>query len=680
MGYLGLTPTTAQQNYLNIDDISGSFNGTTTSFALQVGGVAPVPFPVTNSCLISVGGVIQQPDDTGTDGFRISGGNIIFSSAPGTGEDFFGLVLAGADYLNVGANFPDGTVGTPSITFESDLNTGIYHPSADSIAITSGGTAALTVDSNQRVGVGTSSPDQVLHITSPGDTRALITSGGTGDAVMMFENASGNNWGHGLDLSSGNYVIAYKSSGNPSLTADGKLNIDSSGRLGLGTSSPGVILDVAAGTGNFPRLTSSAADPYLRLQNTSAAGKDWLIYCSGTGSGAAGAIRVYNNTDDKLPLTLDSSGRVGIGTTSPTAPLEIVATTGQPILKASASTGTNGCYSQFSNTAGALIVGRDNSSGGVLGGGAYASHIYSQGAYPLVFSTDSTQRAQIDSSGRLLVGTSTSVGSGSGQYAKLQVGPSTFGSTSGGKISIQRGEAASAISSGSEIGQLVFSDNAGGDYAFITVRSDAAGGSSDYPGRIEFSTTADGASSPTERMRISSTGNVDIGSVSGPSGSVSSTGFRFMEGNGFWWSTTGANSYWNVNTQTYFNFRYNGSGSGAIIINNGSVNYNTSSDYRIKENVVPLIGAIDRIKQLQVHRFNFLANPNKTVDGFIAHEVQDIVPEAISGTKDEVDNAGSPVYQGIDQSKLVPLLTAALQEAIGRIETLEAEVAALKGA
>jgi len=153
-----------------------------------------------------------------------------------------------------------------------------------------------------------------------------------------------------------------------------------------------------------------------------------------------------------------------------------------------------------------------------------------------------------------------------------------------------------------------------------------------------------------------------------------------MEGNGFWWSTTGANSYWNVNTQTYFNFRYNGSGSGAIIINNGSVNYNTSSDYRIKENVVPLIGAIDRIKQLQVHRFNFLANPNKTVDGFIAHEVQDIVPEAISGTKDEVDNAGSPVYQGIDQSKLVPLLTAALQEAIGRIETLEAEVAALKGA
>jgi hypothetical protein len=68
------------------------------------------------------------------------------------------------------------------------------------------------------------------------------------------------------------------------------------------------------------------------------------------------------------------------------------------------------------------------------------------------------------------------------------------------------------------------------------------------------------------------------------------------------------------------------------------------------------------------------------MDGFLAHEAQAVVPEAVTGEKDAVDDDGNPVYQGIDQSKLVPLLTAALQEAIGRIETLEAEVAALKGA
>jgi hypothetical protein len=131
------------------------------------------------------------------------------------------------------------------------------------------------------------------------------------------------------------------------------------------------------------------------------------------------------------------------------------------------------------------------------------------------------------------------------------------------------------------------------------------------------------------------------------------------------------------------NFIYFSNSAGALagsISHSGttSVTYATSSDYRLKENVVPLTGAIDRVNQLQPSQFNFIADPGKTVDGFIAHEAQAVVPECVTGTKDEVDADGNPVYQGIDQSKLVPLLTAALQEAIGRIETLEAEVAALK--
>jgi hypothetical protein len=108
------------------------------------------------------------------------------------------------------------------------------------------------------------------------------------------------------------------------------------------------------------------------------------------------------------------------------------------------------------------------------------------------------------------------------------------------------------------------------------------------------------------------------------------------------------------------------------------VSYSTASDYRLKENVVPLTGAANRLNQLQVHRFNFIADPDTTVDGFIAHEAQAVVPECVTGTKDEVDADGNPVYQGIDQSKLVPLLTAALQEALAKIETLEAKVAALE--
>ena len=110
-----------------------------------------------------------------------------------------------------------------------------------------------------------------------------------------------------------------------------------------------------------------------------------------------------------------------------------------------------------------------------------------------------------------------------------------------------------------------------------------------------------------------------------------------------------------------------------------STSYNTSSDYRLKENVTAISDGITRLKTLKPKRFNFIADAETTVDGFLAHEVT-AVPEAITGTKDEVDSDNNPVYQGIDQSKLVPLLTAALQEEVAKREALEARVAALEAA
>lgn len=117
---------------------------------------------------------------------------------------------------------------------------------------------------------------------------------------------------------------------------------------------------------------------------------------------------------------------------------------------------------------------------------------------------------------------------------------------------------------------------------------------------------------------------------------------------------------------------------GSITVTGTATSYNTSSDYRLKENVVALTGAKARLNNLSVKRFNFTANPSVTVDGFLAHEVTPVVPEAIFGTKDEEDAEGNPVYQGIDQAKLVPLLTAALQEAFAEIDALTTRVAALE--
>jgi hypothetical protein len=109
---------------------------------------------------------------------------------------------------------------------------------------------------------------------------------------------------------------------------------------------------------------------------------------------------------------------------------------------------------------------------------------------------------------------------------------------------------------------------------------------------------------------------------------------------------------------------------GSITTHNSATSYNTSSDYRLKENVTAISDGITRLKTLKPYRFNFKADATTTVDGFFAHEVT-AVPEAITGTKDEVDENNNPVYQGIDQSKLVPLLVAAVQELIGRVEKLE---------
>ena len=112
---------------------------------------------------------------------------------------------------------------------------------------------------------------------------------------------------------------------------------------------------------------------------------------------------------------------------------------------------------------------------------------------------------------------------------------------------------------------------------------------------------------------------------------------------------------------------------GSISISTSATSFNTSSDYRLKENVVTDWDATSRLKQLKPSRFNFKGDKDTTVDGFLAHEVSSIVPEAVTGTKDEVDEDGNAVMQGIDQSKLVPLLVKTIQELEARIAKLEGE-------
>ena len=184
----------------------------------------------------------------------------------------------------------------------------------------------------------------------------------------------------------------------------------------------------------------------------------------------------------------------------------------------------------------------------------------------------------------------------------------------------------------------------------------------------------------TEAMRINSNGAVGIGSTI-------NTHKLYVEGggNGVHIKQTSAGGY-NLecnaqdNSGTYYfvNFLKNGAGISNITSNGSTISYNTGSDHRLKENVNYDFDATTRLKQLKPARFNFIEYPDRTVDGFVAHEVSSIVPEAITGEKDAVDENGNPIYQGIDQSKLVPVLTKALQEAITKIEELETRIQTLE--
>ena len=197
------------------------------------------------------------------------------------------------------------------------------------------------------------------------------------------------------------------------------------------------------------------------------------------------------------------------------------------------------------------------------------------------------------------------------------------------------------------------------------------------PGDNELSLVTDG----TTRVLVNGAGDLRIGQTSTSTPGVTNTtvgiGFEPVIGSISISRASGASLFLNANADgSVASFQRSGTTVGSIGVTTTATAYYTSSDYRLKENVVSLSGASYRVQQLKPCQFNFINEPGLVVDGFLAHEAQAVVPEAVSGQKDAVDDDGNPVYQGIDQGKLVPLLTAALQEALDRISALEASFAA----
>ncbi len=320
-------------------------------------------------------------------------------------------------------------------------------------------------------------------------------------------------------------------------------------------------------------------------------------------------------------------------------------------------------------------------------------------SHDLRFKDAGTEKMRIASTGKVGIGETSPLGN-------LHVKTGDTGATS---VSGNADEL--IIENTGNVGMTIQSANDGVGNVYF---GDVANGS---VGRVSYDHSSNSMSFNTnasERMQIESDGTVMIPNA-GDNGKI------LLEG-GFSNPQIGIIGPTTSNTnKMYFS---NGNGTvGSIATNGSATSFNTSSDHRLKENVNYDFDATTRLKQLKPARFNFKTNANTTVDGFIAHEVETIIPEAISGEKDamipevlykdevlytaeddlpegtsigdvktpadnlpegknfgDIKEIAKPNYQGIDQSKLVPLLTKALQEAITKIETLETKVTALENA
>ena len=510
--------------------------------------------------------------------------------------------------------------------------------------------------------------------TTNGNTVIGALPNGTGviSAVDLYNNSDLTNAGRGrLVMSTAAFAIQALVNGTGTqvpitfAVTNEAMRIDTSGNVGIGTSSPLNRLDV--------RAASDVIANYQTIQaiSTNSAGADLGGgialggYYIGTSSIAmfgsivgrksnatSGNFDGYlafgtNNTSTGVVerMRIDSSGNVGIGTSSPTTP--------------------DGRVLHISNSQSARIHLTDSDFGEGSLDGLYLSQIgadsylYNFENGFMMFATNNTERMRIDSSGN--VGIGNSIPSSFNAFANRLV----IGAGSGDSgLTVYTGSAAS--------GSLNFADGTAGTAA--------------YQGYIQYNHNLDamdfyvnyaGSSSP--RMRITSGGDLLVGTTVSPDSVATGVGVSGGQ------IQTTRNSV-NPNIIMYktngfagemIRFNYISTDVGSIDVSTTATSYNTSSDYRLKENIAPMTGALNKVAQLKPCTYTWKST-GEAGQGFIAHELQAIVPDAVTGEKDAVDAEGKPVYQGVDTSFLVAILTAAIQEQQAMIEELKQEVALLK--
>jgi hypothetical protein len=459
-----------------------------------------------------------------------------------------------------------------------------------------------------------------------------------------------------------------------------RLHITSAGLVGIGNSSPGAKLDIS-GSGNLVRLGDGTNTFDVRFQGPN----NWDVQLDAS----ADTFSIRRNSSSKV--TVSPAGNVGIGTTSPTF---------------AAGGGVQASFATFSSF---RATSGSNTGTDFAAASDGKGYIYVRDNADLLIGTNNAERARIDSSGRLLVGTSTARSNifNASYSALFQVETDTTvtsqalltsatAGVQGARLTLAHQRSGgiggnTILQSGDETGFISFQGSDGSEFvesASIKGEVDGTPSANDMPGRLVFSTTADGAASPTERMRINNTGSVTAqGATSVASGTHS------FQDNGS--SPNTVRLYNNTDSNNTGNrFLICDAGSSVlraeIRSNGGLANFSANnanlSDRNAKKDISPAVDTWDCLKEWEIVNYRYKDQP-EDADlnlGVIAQQVAESCPEVITvfqQAKEATEDAPAREERlGVKEQQMYWMAIKALQEAQVRIEQLESKVAALEGA
>ena len=723
---------------------NATFNGTAYRFVLSNAGAKA------EQHLVSINGVIQKPNSgtsQPSEGFAIDGSSIIFSNAPATGSDYFIITIGSSVNIGTPSNntVSTATLQNLAVTGDKIANDTITEVKLDIHQAPSDGKFLKYTSSNGMEWGDV--PAGVGGATGVDFNDTVKARFGTGNDLEIYHDSNGNsqiynNTGFLLfNADAGNIDFRFNSGNDHSvdMNRDGAVELYYDNSKKLETTSTGIAV---TGRGDFTKADSPAlhvgnTDYYFKLGQWASSSSP-VIDAIGTNSslifgingsevgrfvgddfrlgdskklalGASQDLQIYHDgangnyiksaVDDR-DLYLQSTRDVYISTGDGSTGIHT-------FLYAADNAGVELRYDnvkKFETTATGIEVPSTSGMSGIVISTTAASDaeiefintnsdnrtwavgLDQSDSKSFVIANNAAVGASLSSSERALVADVN------GAVELYYDNVKQFYTTSTGSRAVGQVEFDGGIRL-TDTREIQFGDKAGGDLKIYHDGSNSfiqdVGAGRLWVDTNLFQLVNNLGGSTATMIRAIEGGSVDLhydGTLRMSTGAVGMIVFGATGSGNYCLDVRNASSHGSGNDFIRFKNQNSSVAGGIEHSGSTSVSYNTSSDYRLKENEVAISDGITRLKTLKPYRFNFKSEPARTVDGFFAHEVT-AVPEAITGTKDAVAaesneeegiTKGDPIHQQIDQSKLVPLLTAALQEAITKIETLETKVAALE--